>query len=107
MFTFIYFRRCELLLHGGVKQHDDTVWVYDKFRNVSGICENPGLKQVVMNFGKISCTKKLKIKPTLGHLSGEQIYNKRIYLYASLKEVTKTTLVLKVRNDAFAPKADW
>ena len=43
----------------------------------------------------------------LGHLSGEQIYNKRIYLYASLKEETKTTLVLQVRNDAFAPKQDW
>ena len=59
----MYFsRRLEKLLQTGSPQPEDTVWVYDKFRNVSGMCQNAGLKQVVMNFGKIACKKKQKIK---------------------------------------------
>ena len=56
--VYIYFRRLEKLLLCGATQPEDTVWVYDKFRNVCGICENAGLKQVVMNFGKFASSKK-------------------------------------------------
>ena len=46
-------RQLEKMLSEGATQHEDTVWVYDKKRNVSGICEHAGLKQIIMNFGKI------------------------------------------------------
>ena len=60
--VYFYFRRLEKLLICGATQPEHTVWVYDKFRNVSGICENAGLKQVVMNFGKLAWKKKQKVK---------------------------------------------
>ena len=56
--VYIYFRRLEKLLLCGATQPEDSVWVYDKFRNVSGICENAGLKQVVMNFGNFANFEK-------------------------------------------------
>ena len=47
-----YLRQFEKMLFGEATQHEDTVWVYDKYRNVSGIGKHAGLKQIIMNFGK-------------------------------------------------------
>ena len=55
----------ESLLLNGATQHEDAVWVYDKYRNVSGIGKHAGLKQIIMNFGKIEYKKKICLKPIL------------------------------------------
>ena len=52
------------MLFGEAAQQEDTVWVYDKYRNVSGIGKHAGLKQIIMNFGKIKCKNSYKsLKP--------------------------------------------
>ena len=53
------------MLFGEAAQQEDTVWVYDKYRNVSGIGKHAGLKQIIMNFGKIKRNTINRPKPTL------------------------------------------
>jgi len=69
---------------------DDVLWVYDKFRFVCGTANNQKLFDVVRQFGK---------------LSGEKVYNKRIYLYARMSKGNKNELI--VRKDELVHEQGW
>ena len=68
------------------------VWVYDEFRNISGLAEHKQLTQLIRH---------------LGRLASEKIYNKRVYLYARLISFTKDNLVIEVRSDLILHEQEW
>ena len=69
---------------------DNDLWVYDQFRFVSGATRNDKLQNLVRQFGK---------------LSGEKIYNKRIYLHARIRNNNKNEL--QVRTDQLLHDQGW
>lgn len=69
---------------------DEVLLVYDKFRFVCGTASNQKLFDIVRQFGK---------------LSGEKIYNKRIYLYARMSKGNKNELI--VRTDELVHEQGW
>merc|ERR1712110_788555 len=70
----------------------ESLWVYDKRRNVSGVCSHAGLTEIIRSFG---------------HLSGENNYNKRIFLDAKLVRYTEDSITLDLRTDTFAKDQIW
>ena len=59
---------------------NDLILVYDEYRFVSGTAKNEDLRNLVRQFGK---------------LSGEQIYNKQLYLKVKLKGKNKNNLEVR------------
>ena len=74
----------ESLLLNGATQHEDAVWVYDKYRNVSGIGKHAGLKQIIMNFGKIEYKKKDMSKTTFKATSLGNRFTTREFIFMRL-----------------------
>ena len=68
----------------------NEVVIYDKFRFVSGSVENEKLFQIVRQYGK---------------LSGEQNYNKRIYLWATI--IGRNKNEIEVRTDELFHDLGW
>ena len=58
---------------------DDDLVIYDEFRFISGITQNKEVKNLVRQFGK---------------LSGEAVFNKRIYLKARIVKGSKNELLV-------------
>ena len=69
---------------------DKFLIIYDEFRFIKGSVENDKLFDIVMQFGK---------------LSGEQIYAKRIYMYAKIIGKKKNELL--VRTDELLHDQGW
>ena len=69
---------------------NDTLFVYDEYRFVSGIVEHEKLNSLIRQFGK---------------LSGEKIYNKQIYFKAKLKGKNKNHL--EVKTDKLYHDQGW
>ena len=74
------------------KKHPDDLWIYDKFRNISGISQHRELTKFVRQ---------------LGRLAGEKVYNKRVYLYARLISLGKKKIVLEVRSNEILHEQGW
>ena len=73
----------------GLKKDVETVspyelWIYDEFRNISGVAQD------------ICLTKKVR---ALGRLGGEKVYNKRIYLHSKLVKYTSNTIIIEVNSE--------
>ena len=68
----------------------NEVVIYDEFRFVSGSVENEKLFQIVTQYGK---------------LSGEQIYAKRIYLWAMI--IGRNKNEIEVRTDELFHDLGW
>ena len=68
----------------------NEVVIYDEFRFVSGSVENEKLFQIVRQYGK---------------LSGEQIYAKRIYLWATI--IGRNKNEIEVRTDELFHDLGW
>ena len=69
-----------------------VVWIYDKFRFISGATKCPKLFDIVRQFGK---------------LSAEKVSNRRIYLYARLLGGPRPVWRISVRTDQFSHEQGW
>ena len=85
------------------------LWVYDKYRNISGVGEDEGLKTIVRKLGttNIISLNNFTIGHFTGRLSGEKDYNKRVYLYATLVKQDEKHFVIKVRTDEILHDQEW
>ena len=83
--------------------------IYDKLRNVCGTSYHPGLTEIIRSFGMKPMYELLELQTKLfsGHLSGENNYNKRIYLEAKLVRYTEDSITLDLRTDTFAKDQPW
>ena len=68
----------------------DEMFLYDKYRFVCGTVVNDHLHDFVMQYGK---------------LCGEQVFSKRIYLFANILGKNKNEL--EVRTDQMEHFKDW
>ena len=68
----------------------NELWIYDEFRFVCGTVENEKLFQIVRQYGK---------------LSGEQNYNKRIYMCAKI--IGRNKNEIEVRTDELFHDLGW
>ena len=69
---------------------DNAIVIYDEFRFVCGTVENEKLFQIVRQYGK---------------LSGEQNFNKRIYLWATI--IGRNKNEIEVRTDELFHDLGW
>ena len=74
------------------EKNKDNLCIYDKFRNISGITTNDKLVALIRSTGR---------------LSGDQIYNKRVYLWASLVRHKDKTIVINVKTDKILHDLGW
>ena len=81
----------------GLKKDVETVspyelWIYDEFRNISGVAQD------------IDLTNKVR---ALGRLGEEKVYNKRIYLHANLIKHTFDKIVIEVNSELVLHDQGW